>query len=192
MKCYKTYSDQELLALLARDDKDAFTELYDRFWKKLFVTAFSRMKEKESAEDIVHDVFVGLWNNRKKIQVEQPENYLATAVKYSVLTNIKKRTREQNYRNNEAFTAFSGESLAERQLHYKRILEIVRSEVEHLPEKCRLIFKYSREEGMPVKEIARELHLSPKTVENQLTKALRHIRLAVRSMLSSLIILLFL
>jgi len=69
-------------------------------------------------------------------------------------------------------------------LHYKRILEIVKIEVEKLPEKCKLIFKYSRNDGMPVKQIAKELHISPKTVENQLNKALKQLKLATRSILS--------
>ena len=59
--------------------------------------------------------------------------------------------------------------------------------VEHLPVRCRLIFQYSREEGLPVKEIARRLHISPKTVENQLGKAVRQLKLAARSLLHSLL-----
>ncbi len=192
VRCYKTYCDQELLALLARDDKEAFTELYDRFWKKLFVIAFNRLKEKESAEDTVHDVFVSLWAGRSHIHIEQLENYLATAVKYSVLVKIKKREKEQTYRKSTVLETVSEESVIEKTVHYKRILEVIETEVEHLPEKCRLIFRYSRQEGMPVKQIAKELHLSPKTVENQLSKALRHIRLAVRSVLSSFLLLFFL
>ncbi len=185
---YKTYSNQELLALLARDDKKAFTELYDRFWKKLFVIAFNRLKEKESAEDSVHDVFVSLWAGRSHIRIEQLENYLASAVKYSVLLKIKKREKERIFL--EAPVSLPGQdgSGIERSLHYKNILEIIETEVEHLPEKCRLIFRYSRQEGMPVKQIAKELQISPKTVENQIGKALRQIRLAVRSVLSGLLL----
>ena len=67
---------------------------------------------------------------------------------------------------------------------FKRILELIDTQVEKLPEKCKLIFKYSREQGMPAKEIARELHISQKTVENQLNKALRQLKLATRSFLN--------
>ncbi len=192
VRCYKTYCDQELLALLARDDKQAFTELYDRFWKKLFVIAFNRLKEKESSEDTVHDVFVSLWAGRSHLRIEQLENYLATAAKYSVLVKIKKREKEKNFQEASVPALVHDESGIERSMHYKRILEIIETEVEHLPEKCRLIFRYSRQDGMPVKQIAKELHISPKTVENQLGKALRQIRLAVRSVLSSFLFLFFL
>ena len=184
MENYKLYENHELLKLVSADDKVAFTELYNRFWQSLFVIAYNRTKERETAEDIVHDVFVGLWANRTKIQIESLENYLAVAVKYAVLTRIKKKIRERDLQ--QHFAAGKVTDLqTEEALHYKRILQIVKEEVELLPEKCKLIFKYSREAGMPVKKIAKELNISPKTVENQLTKAIRQLRLATRSFLQS-------
>jgi RNA polymerase sigma-70 factor (ECF subfamily) len=71
-------------------------------------------------------------------------------------------------------------------LHYKRILEKVNKEVEKLPERCRLIFKYSRNNGMPIQSIAKELHISPKTVENQLNKALKQLRTSIKTFYSFL------
>ncbi len=184
MEKYRQYEDKELLCLVSQDDEAAFTELYNRFWKKLFVVAYNRFKELQQAEDIVHDVFASLWANRKKIEIEFVDNYLASAVKYMVLAKIKKIQRERMY-NNTATPVQVYELPIETSLHYKRILEIVKTEVEKLPEKCRLIFKYSRDEGKPVKQIARELNLSPKTVENQLSKAIRHLRLATKNFLHS-------
>lgn len=185
MKTYKKYEDQQLLHLLsAEDNKAAFTELYNRFWQQLFAIAYNRIQEKETAEDIVHDVFAGLWVNRKKVKIESLENYLAVAVKYAVLGKIRKKIREREWEHNTEATLVIDLPIEE-SIHNKRILEIVKEEVEKLPEKCKLIFKYSREEGMPVKQIARELHLSPKTVENQLTKAIRQLRLATQSFFHS-------
>lgn len=186
MNNYKKYENQELLYLVSGDDKVAFTELYNRFWEPLFAIAINRTKERETAEDIVHDVFAGLWANRAKLHIESLENYLAVAVKYAVLTRIKKKARER-----ELQQTIKGarviELPVEEALHYKRILEVVKEEIEHLPEKCRIIFKYSRDAGMPVKQIAAELKISPKTVENQLTKALRQLRVVTRSFLQSVL-----
>ena len=162
--------------------KLAFTEIYNRFWKKIFAVAYNRLQEAETAEDIVHDVFTSLWANRNKVEIDALENYLATAAKYMVLAKIKKKERQRLY--SASLQAPVIEMTIENALHYKRILEIVKNEVEKLPEKCRLIFKYSRNEGKPVKQIAKELHLSPKTVENQLNKALKQLKLATRSFLS--------
>lgn len=182
MKEYQLYDNKMLLELLFKSDEPAFTELYNRFWQKLFAIAYNRLKEIEAAEDIVHDVFASLWANREKIEIESLDNYLATSAKYMVLAKIKKKERERIY--NASHHVRVLEIPIETSLHYKRILEIVKNEVEKLPEKCRLIFKYSRNEGMPVKQIAKELHLSPKTVENQLNKAVKQLKLATRTFLS--------
>lgn len=183
MKEYHSYNNNLLLDLLSKGDELAFTEIYSRFWQKIFSVAYNRLKEIQAAEDIVHDVLASLWANRGKNEIQSLENYLAIAAKYMVLTKIKKKERERIYNNSIQQTPVI-EFPIEASLHYKRILEIVKIEVEKLPEKCRLIFKYSRNEGMPVKKIAQELNLSPKTVENQLNKALRHLKLATRTFLN--------
>ncbi len=181
---YTQYQNKDLLNLVSQNDEAAFTELYNRYWKKLFTIAYSRLNEVQSAEDIVHDVFIGLWTNRHKVDIDLLENYLATATKYAVLNKIRKKVKERNFQT-MAQPEVQYDLTVETSLHYKRILEIIKTEVDKLPEKCRLIFKYSREEGMPVKKIATQLNLSPKTVENQLGKALRHLRLATRQFLHS-------
>ncbi|MEO6329252.1 MAG: RNA polymerase sigma-70 factor [Ginsengibacter sp.] len=179
MKEYQSYTNKILLELLSKSDQLAFTELYNRFWQKLFVIAYNRLNELQAAEDIVHDVFVMLWTNREKTEIESLENYLASVVKYMVLAKIKGKERERIY-NNSSYQTPVFELSSEMSLHYKCILDIVKNEIEKLPEKCRLIFKYSRNEGMPVRQIARELSISPKTVENQLNKALKQLRLATK------------
>jgi RNA polymerase sigma-70 factor (ECF subfamily) len=181
IKDYQSYNNNELLSLLSESDELAFAEIYNRFWQKLFAIAYNRLKEIQTAEDIVHDVLVSLWSNRKKVSIESLENYLATAAKYMVLAKIKKKERQRIYNNNASHQAPVFDLPMEASVHYKYILEIVKNEVEKLPEKCRLIFKCSRNAGMPVKQIAKELNISPKTVENQLNKALKQLKLVVRS-----------
>lgn len=185
MKNYQRYEDSELLQLLCQNDKCAFTELYNRFWKKLFAIAYSRISDVQDAEDVVHDVMASLWVNRQKVEIDLLENYLATATKYAVLTRIKKKQREFEYQKNLELPVVR-ELQVETSLHFKKVLEVIKSEVEHLPERCRLIFKYSREQGKPVKQIAKELNISPKTVENQLNKALKQLRLVTKSFFHSL------
>jgi RNA polymerase sigma-70 factor (ECF subfamily) len=188
MMDYLLYDNKLLLDLLAKGDESAFTELYNRYWMKLFTIAYNRLKEVESAEDIVHDVFAGIWANREKLQIDLLENYLATATKYAVLSKIKKITLERSYINGSN-TAQVFELPVDSALHCRQILETIKKEVEKLPEKCRLIFKYSRNEGMPVKQIAKELQLSPKTVENQLHKAVKQLKLVTKTFLHSALLL---
>ena len=180
-KEYHFHNNDLLLKLLSRGDELAFSEIYNRFWQKLFAVAYNRLNEMQEAEDIVHDVFASLWANRGKTRIESLENYLATATKYTVLAKIKRKERERIYNSNTLHQAPVFELSIENSLHYKQILEFTKKEVENLPEKCRLIFKYSRNAGMPVKQIAKELNISPKTVENQLNKALKQLKLATKS-----------
>jgi RNA polymerase sigma-70 factor (ECF subfamily) len=179
---YRNYTDKQLLALLSQNDEAAFSAIYDRFWQRLFVIAYNRVKDTPTAEDIVHDVFAGLWANRTSVDIDILENYLAVAVKYAVLTKLKKQAREKAFLQSSHDTPVIGLPV-EDTLQTRQLQDLIQTEIERLPEKCRLIFKYSRDKGMPVKDIARHLHLSPKTIENQLAKAVRHLRVAVRSFL---------
>ncbi|HVU53875.1 MAG TPA: RNA polymerase sigma-70 factor [Puia sp.] len=181
MSHYRKYTDKQLLALLPQNDEAAFSAIYDRYWERLFVIAYNRVKDTPTSEDIVHDVFAGLWANRASIDIDALENYLAVAVKYAVLTKLKKQARERTFLLSQDATVT--DRPVEDAVQARQLLELIQTEIERLPEKCRLIFKYSREKGMPVKDIAHQLHLSPKTIENQLAKAVRHLRVAVRSFL---------
>ncbi|MFN8253932.1 MAG: RNA polymerase sigma-70 factor [Ferruginibacter sp.] len=185
MTNYSAYDDVGLVQLLANGDEGAFNEIYHRYWTQLFAMAVNRLKDKSAAEDVVHDVFAGLWHNRTAVQIDKLENYLAVAVKYTILNVLRKRQYEKHYLET-AIGTVNVEAVTEQQVQYKWLLQKVQTEIEKLPEKCRLIFKYSRNQGMPVKEIARQLHLSPKTVENQLTRAIRQLRVAVKSAIFSL------
>jgi RNA polymerase sigma-70 factor (ECF subfamily) len=172
---YVSLDDKMLVERLCEGDEKAFTELYNRYWQKLFAIAYNRLAEVETAEDVVHDVFAGLWMNREKVAIESLEKYLATATKYLVLAKIKRKIKERNLAVSSD-PAPVIEMTIESSVHYKTILERVNKEVEALPEKCRLIFKYSRRDGLTTKQISDRLNLSPKTVENQLTKALNRLR----------------
>lgn len=182
MADYGTYHDEELLALLKQGDNAAFTAVYNRYWKVLYALAYNRLRDTQSAEDVVHDVLVSLWKNRETVEVEHLNAYLARATKYMVFHVIK---RSQKFSHDEqvmdnAELTMDHEDLEDR-LHYKRLLELVNQEVELLPEKCRLVFKYSREDHLSVKEIAEKMNVSTSTVENQMNKALNTLRKNVRN-----------
>lgn len=181
MKKYQKYQDNELLPLIATGDEHAFAEVYYRYWKLLFAIAFTRLKHTQLAEDVVHDVFASLWKNRNNSEIVSLENYLASATKYMVFAVVKKHAHEFKYRETQtrSTTGFNTEDA----LHHKLLIDFVKREVAFLPEKCRLIFTYSRDRGMTTKEIAEELKITTKTVENQINKALHHLRFSMRKML---------
>jgi len=180
---YKTHTEKELLQLIAKDDSLAFGEIYDRFWKPLFAIAYNRLQDIQVAEDVVQDVFTSLWKNRISTEVASLKNYLAVATKYVVFAKIKKIIIEREYLSS-ALQVPLFEQDTDSLIDNKRLLEFIQKEVATLPEKCRLIFNY-RDKGMSTKEIAKELNVTPKTVENQINKAFRHLRNAVSSLLHS-------
>jgi RNA polymerase sigma-70 factor (ECF subfamily) len=180
---YETHPDNELLHLLSADDEKAFTEIYNRYWKVVFAIAYSRLKDNCLAEDILHDVFASLWANRNKSAIISLQNYLATATKYLVFATIRKKAHEERYYSS---SPLQPELNVEDDIIYKQLYEFASKEIESLPERCRLIFRY-REKGMTNSEIALQMKISIKTVENQINKAFHHLRFAMKKILQVLI-----
>lgn len=188
MQRYAHYTNQELLISLQQGDRMAFTEIYNRYWKKVFVIAYNRMQVSAESEDIAQEVFASLWSNRAAVKIETLENYLATAAKYSVLTAIRKKELIRRYGKNQPGTTITSRN-PEQTFQNKQILQLLELEIEKLPERCKIIFRCSRNEGLAVKQIAEKLSLAPKTVENQIHKALKILKLASRSFMGMLCLL---
>lgn len=184
MQALSTYHDNELLARLSAGDEDAFAQIYHRYWELLLGMAYNRLKNLQTAEDIVHDVFASIWHNRTKQEIKSLKNYLATAVKYMILKEARKAALLRMYQQKELGNP-TYITIPDNVLDHKRLLAMVQKDIASLPEKCRIIFRCSREEGMTVNQIAERMNISPKTVENQMNKALRHLKQTVKSMLYS-------
>ena len=174
MGVYVNFSDQKLLEELQLGDRAAFTELFNRYWKKLLAISYTYTKDHSSAEEIVQEVFIGLWNRRDQLNIKTLEPYLATAVKFSVFKSIHQQKRREEL----AMLNYQTELVAldEEKIHAKFLQEYIDGIVEQLPEKCRLVFKYSRNDGLSIPEIAAEMDIAEKTVEAHLTKALKTIK----------------
>lgn len=175
------YTDNELLRLVQLDDNKAFTALYKRYWKLLYAPAYKRLKDGQLAEDVVHDVLLSIWKNRLNLQVENLERYLVSATKYTIMASIRKNRRELTIEPTP--DACGTENHTESAYYYRQLYDLAIQEMDMLPEKCKLVFKYSRQQGLSNREIADILHISPKTVENQITRALHQLRLSLRGML---------
>jgi RNA polymerase sigma-70 factor (ECF subfamily) len=182
--------EKELLKGLSAGDKKAFAGIYHQYWELLLGMAYNRLKDLQAAEDIVHDVLAGIWINRHKQEIQSLRNYLATAVKYRILKEVRKSVMARNYQKG-LIGIYITESDTDAAMDNKCMLQLLRKEVAVLPEKCRLIFRYSRDQGLTVREIAEKMQISPKTVENQLHKALHRLRLTIRNLPFFLLIVLF-
>lgn len=178
----QTLSDGELVSMIAENNEAAFTALYHRYWELLLGMAYNRLKDLPAAEDIVHDVFASIWRNRQQLQASDLKNYLAAAVKYMTIAHFRKKEYRDKYRQSIGDPC---DATLENRLHYRHLLQLIHEEVDNLPEKCRVVFRYSRQNGMSAREIAQHLGISPKTVDNQLNKAIQHLRLKMKHILHS-------
>jgi RNA polymerase sigma-70 factor (ECF subfamily) len=174
-KPYADCSDEELFSLVRSDDETAFSSMYDRYWDRLLSIAYKHSKDRSTAKEIVQELFISLWNRRNTLQIENPGSYLATAVKFSVFKMYyREHERTGKLRSNLSFEEnYSIDEL----ISAKFLEEYLNGIVETLPEKCRMVFKYSREQGMKIPEIAAQMGISEKTVEAHLTKSLKILRL---------------
>ena len=172
------YTDQELLALLKQGAHQAFTEIYDRYWSKMLAIAYNHTKDKSAAQEIVQELFIGIWNRREKLEIQTLGNYLATAVKFSVFKQIEKERRRREIEH----VQYAPDSYAdeEQKIEARFLQEYISGQVEQLPEKCRMVFNYSRVQHMTIPEIAAKMGISEKTVEGHLTKGLKTIKLNLK------------
>jgi RNA polymerase sigma-70 factor (ECF subfamily) len=169
-----------LLSSLREDSEAAFTQIYYQYWKLLFAVAVNKLDNTSDAEEIVQEVFADLWRRRHEIRIEQSlKAYLATAVKFQVYTLMAKKHRDAT-RQEGSPTPDNWALSPDEEFRQKELQEQLYQVTQELPDKCRLVYQLSREAGMSNKEIAAILDISEKTVENQMTKALKRLRTVFR------------
>ncbi|MDR6781798.1 RNA polymerase sigma-70 factor (family 1) [Pedobacter africanus] len=177
--------DEELLQLLKQEQMAAFEEIYNRYWDKLYAAAYKRLQSKEVSEELVQDLFTSLWINRNVLNIHTSvAGYLFTSVRYLVLGQIQKEMVRASYK--ESLSLNRIDNSTEETVLLNDLVANLNVAVEQLPVKCKSVFELSRKEFKSNKEIAAELGISEKTVENQLTKALKRLRLGLNSLLLSL------
>lgn len=177
MNAHKGYSDQELVRLLRHGNRDAFVELYERYWFMLYGSGFKILNNKEAVKDIVQDVFVWIWENRSTLHITYVKAYLKAALRFKIANYIRSGTIRDHF-----FDQFTHLSLhkdapsSEEMIELKELRQVVHDSILQLPEKCREVYRLSREEGLNNRQIADRLGISIKTVENQMTIALKRLR----------------
>lgn len=175
-KFYDSYEDEKLLTLIAEGNRSAFTAFYRRFWKDMYQSAYHVTRDKDICMDVVQEVFVWLWENREKWNISNPKSYLQTAVKYK-MTNV---IRSGNLRA-AAFERWQEmrmdqQVVVSKELEVQELQRVIMDFTGQLPPRCQEIFRLSRFEHLSNKEIASKLDISEKTVENQITIALRRLK----------------
>lgn len=177
MKFVDIPNDNDLTALLAEGDRYAFTLIYERYWDKLLAIAYTHTISKSEAEEIVQEVFLKLWERRTDVTIQSLENYLSKAVRYATLKAVYRSRRHQDIQSSISIT---DHYLSEDQIYATFLKEYLDGLIEKLPARCQLIFKRSRENHKTNQEIACELGISEKSVEANITRALKKLRFEIK------------
>lgn len=154
-----------------------FEQLFKTYYKELLVYAITLVDGRETAEEIVQQVFYKLWEKRQDIAFGSSEKaYLYKAVYNSGLNYIKHQQVKQQHvkhvaQQGEPFQDDGGGKILQKELSGH-----IKSAIDELPQQCRAIFLLSRMEELSYREIAERLTISVKTVEAQMGKALRMMR----------------
>lgn len=179
MSKYNSYSDESLAELLHRGEMAAFEAIYKRYWRRLYLAAYQRIGMREACEEVIQDVFTGLWNNRHNVHIQCLQVYLHSAVRYRVIDHIH-REMVRKAISTEPGDMILAENRTEDDVLLEDLNGALQKEISKLPTRCQLVFKLSRENNLSIKQVAHQLGISEKTVENQLTKAVKLLRMNLR------------
>lgn len=188
MKSLNQYSDAELIALIKNDDEKAFECLFDRHWESAHRLASIKLKSKEIAQEIVHDLFLSFWQRRHSIQIEKFSNYVQAAVKYKAITYFNHQLSKNKYLHDyqNQLQVQGDETL--RTVEYNDLLKALEDGMKGLPAKTQEVFRLSRIEGHSVSEIADQLNVSEKAIEYHITRSRKELRLYLKDFLFALLV----
>lgn len=176
---------------LSADNAAAFEAVFKTHFKALHAYAYTIVRNDVMAEELVQHVFCRLWEKKEQISINQSvKAYLYRSVYNESLNYLKHLKVKESYQNYAARNMEQGDSATAR-VSLKELEERLGKALNDLPEQCRTIFQMSRFEELKYRDIAERLGISIKTVENQMGKALRIMRLKLADVLPMLLFLLF-
>jgi RNA polymerase sigma-70 factor (family 1) len=174
MVAYNLFSDPELIDLLESGDKSAFAEIYNRYWKLLFKTAFNILQDFATAQDITQNIFISLWERRGESNIQTIKPYLLQATRFAVYKAIREQQNDKAFY--ERLAEITVDIITDNPLLFKEQQALLNKLINGLPENCREVFRLSREENLTYKQIAALSGISEKTVEKRISMSLKHIR----------------
>lgn len=170
---------QRLLRMVAEGHRPSFTDLYDRYWKKIYATSLHYLKSPEWSQDLVQDIFLKIWLKRSVLpEVENFESFLFILARNELISAIRKKVAAVPLpKHNEATAAADH---PDNVLSLKQTEQLIADAIAQLPPQQKLVFTLTRQAGLSHEAIARRLGLNTRTVNNHATQALLHIRQYLR------------
>lgn len=166
---------------IQRGDIKEFENLFRKLYSPLCHFAYRFIKDMDSAEDIVQDLFYNYWKNREKIEITTSlKSYLYQAVRNKCLKAIDHQQVKDRYSTEIQSQNLETGDLSPTSIETQELNQIIENTIDELPERCKEIFIMNRFEGMKYHEIAQKLSISVKTVEANMGKALRIFRVNLK------------
>ncbi|WP_020527480.1 RNA polymerase sigma-70 factor [Flexithrix dorotheae] len=179
------YTEEEILEGLANSNEEVYKYLFNLYYEALCQFALKYIRFPEIAEEIVQDVFIYLWEKRETIQIHSSlKAYLHTAVRYQAIYYYRNASKKPIFDDNYPEERLTSGNESELLIEYLELEKQVLKSIEKLPEKCKQIFKLSRNSGLTYQQIADKMSVSKKTVENQIGIALKKLRESLSVFLS--------
>lgn len=171
-------SDKPLVIRLKRGDPDAFRELYHKYIQKLYSFTLRTAKSPALAEDVVHDVFVKVWEKREQIDPEQSFHaYLFTMARNHLINFIKRRAHEKGIIDQMIKSAMPVQHTnTNEQVLYNESNRLFHEAIEQLPPKRKEVFRLCHLEGLTYEEAGDQLGITKSTVNTQMVKARKSIQ----------------
>lgn len=169
--------DEHLIPMLLSGDAITFERIYKHFLKPLHRYAINMLKDEDLAKEVVQNIFLKLWERRSTLSINgSVQAYLYRAVYHECLNYLRHEKTKMNYQDHLSYT-MSSKNEENSGMELLDLQEKLQQALNVLPERCRTIFQMSRFEELKYQEIANELGISIKTVETQMGKALRVLRI---------------
>lgn len=171
-------SDEELWSSILGGDNRSFAIFYDRYWLRMYKAALYYLGDADASEEVVQEVFVTIWEKRRKLNIRNFSAYLNSSTRYEVYRRLK-TTKQSFLELHERRIACSPVVYNEgyEKLNETDTTKLLHEYLQDLPKRCREIYYMSKLKDLSNTEIADRLGISKHTVENQLAIALKHLKL---------------
>ena len=184
-------TDSQTIALLISGDEAVFEKVFKTYYKALHSYAFTILRDDEIAEEMVQMVFMKIWEKKERLDIQSSlKAYLYRSVYNESMNHLKHQKVKLKYQVHSQYQMKQDTDDASNQVQHKELEDRLQKALNELPEGCRTIFQLSRFEELKYQEIADRLQISIKTVENQMGKALKMLRLKLIDFLPSLLLVL--
>jgi len=172
-----TLSEAELTKLISQGDRHAFTQLYSTYLNNLYRYIYSICYNKEISEEIVHELFLKVWENRQKLEyINSIKPYLYRAAKNMLLNHVQRLKVETQMMDVMELRAQQSTQGTDDELIYKEYYRIAQKAISLLPDKRKQIFKLRMDDELSLDEIAVKLNISKSVVKKQLYSGITFVR----------------